>query len=332
MIKAFVFGKFFPFHKGHEAMINYALTKCDFLSVLICCSDKESISGSIRRDWIVQSFEKVKSIEILTFDYLESEFPNTSESSLEVSWIWSKKFKELFPDCNLLITSEEYGNYVATYMNIEHLSFDASRQFFSVSSSLVRKDLFSFWSFLPDSVKRSFALKVVLLGTESTGKTTLTRRLAEFFNCSWVAETAREIIENSNSFSREDLKHVAIEHAKRIEEQEVGNSPLIIIDTDMHITMSYSRFVFGSELELSERIRCANNANLYFYLNNDAEFIQDGTRLDEEYRNLLDRSHRQTLKDSSIECIELTGNWDARFDKACDEIRNLIIIQSKSFQ
>jgi HTH-type transcriptional regulator, transcriptional repressor of NAD biosynthesis genes len=49
MIKAFVFGKFLPFHKGHQAMINFALTKCDYLSVLICCSDKENIDGLIRQ-------------------------------------------------------------------------------------------------------------------------------------------------------------------------------------------------------------------------------------------------------------------------------------------
>ena len=39
MIKAFVFGKFLPFHKGHEAMINFALTKCDFLAVFIRDAD-----------------------------------------------------------------------------------------------------------------------------------------------------------------------------------------------------------------------------------------------------------------------------------------------------
>jgi HTH-type transcriptional repressor of NAD biosynthesis genes len=45
MIKAFVFGKFYPFHKGHEAMINFALSKCDFLSVLVCSSDKEKTAA-----------------------------------------------------------------------------------------------------------------------------------------------------------------------------------------------------------------------------------------------------------------------------------------------
>ena len=62
MIKAFLFGKFLPFHKGHEAMINFALTKCDFLTVLVCCSDKERIPDTLRKAWIEKAFEKEKNI------------------------------------------------------------------------------------------------------------------------------------------------------------------------------------------------------------------------------------------------------------------------------
>ncbi len=85
MVKAFVFGKFLPFHKGHEAMINFALTKCDFLTVLICCSDKENIPATTRQKWIEKTFISEHRIEIKSFNYLESEFPNTSESSQEIS-------------------------------------------------------------------------------------------------------------------------------------------------------------------------------------------------------------------------------------------------------
>src|SRR5690348_9766336 len=110
MTKAFVFGKFLPFHQGHEAMINYALTKCDFLTVLVCCSDKETIPGTVRSSWIQKSFQNDKKVEVRIFNYLESELPNTSETSKQVSETWAKIFKLQFPDYSLLITSEEYGN------------------------------------------------------------------------------------------------------------------------------------------------------------------------------------------------------------------------------
>lgn len=324
MVKAFVFGKFLPFHKGHEAMINFALTKCDFLTVLVCCSDKENIPATTRQKWIEKTFETHKNIEVKTFNYSENEFPNTSVSSQEVSKIWSSKFKELFPDYDLVITSEEYGNYVASYMGIEHIPFDIPKQLFPVSATAVRNDLFTNWEFLPDSVKPYFAFKVVILGTESTGKTTLTEQLSQHFNCTSVTEIARDLIDNSNTFEFDDLHLVATEHAKRIDKAILDKSPLIIIDTDIHITKSYANFVFNKVLEVENEIYNSNKGDLYLYLNNDVEYVQDGTRLSEIDRNLLDLSHRKILTQHNIDIVEITGDWEQRFEQAVTIINQTI--------
>lgn len=324
MTKAFVFGKFLPFHKGHEAMINFALSKCDFLTVLVCCSDKEGVSSALRMAWIEKAFEKESDIEIRLFNYLESELPNTSESSESVSKIWAGIFKKEFPDYSLLITSEDYGEFVASFMDIQHIAFDIPRNLFPVSATAVRRDLFANWKFLPDSVKPDFAIKVVILGTESTGKSTLSEKLSKHFNCCLVLEAAREIIDNSNDFSFEDLNIVATEHARRIDKSVLADNPIVIIDTDIHTTISYSRFIFKKELETSADIYNSNRAHLYLYLNNDVEYMQDGTRLSEAERNLLDLSHRQVLLDHNIEMVEIRGGWEDRFEKAVEEINKLI--------
>ncbi len=324
MVKAFVFGKFLPFHKGHEAMINFALTKSDFLTILICCSDKENIPSTIRQKWIEKTFETQKNIEVKTFNYLESEFPNTSVSSIEVSKIWSTIFKELFPTHDLVITSEEYGNFVASFMNIRHISFDISKQLFPISATAIRNNIYANWAYLPNSVKPYFSIKVVILGTESTGKTTLTEQLAKYFNCSSVKESGRDLIADSNLFDFNDLHLVVNEHAKRIDSVVSEQSPLVIIDTDIHITKSYAKFIFNRKLEVESKIYNSNKANLYLYLNNDVEFVQDGTRLNEEDRNLLDISHRQILIDYNINIVEISGDWKCRFDKAVRVIKNLI--------
>jgi HTH-type transcriptional regulator, transcriptional repressor of NAD biosynthesis genes len=258
MIKGFVFGKFLPFHKGHEARIDFALSKCHFLTVLVCCSDKEGISCDKRQSWIRKTFKEIKNLEIKTFQYFENELPNTSNSSLEVSRTWSEKFKELFPDYSLVVTSEEYGDYVASFMGIRHIPFDITKVLFPVSATAIHKDLFSNWEFLPNSVKPDFALKVVLLGTESTGKTTVAERLARHFNCTLVHESGRELIPDSKAFEFNDLHVVASQHAKRIDKAVVGPSPLIIIDTDIHITKSYASFIFDKDLEVSYEIYTSN--------------------------------------------------------------------------
>ncbi len=324
MVKAFVFGKFLPFHKGHEAMIHFALTKCNFLTVLVCCSDKENILAETRKKWIEKTFESYKNIEIKTFNYSESELPNTSVSSQEVSKIWSEKFKAIFPDYDVVITSETYGDYVASFMEINHIAFDIPKQLYPVSATAVRNNLFANWKFLPDNVKPDFAIKVVILGTESTGKTTLTERLTAHFNCSSVKEAGRDLIPDSNSFGFDDLHLVASEHARRIDTAILGESPLLIIDTDIHITKSYANFIFNKELDVDSNIYDSNKASQCLYLNNDVEYVQDGTRLSEADRNLLDLSHREILQQHDIGFVEISGSWEQRFEKAAEHIEHLL--------
>lgn len=324
MIRAFVFGKFLPFHKGHKAMINFALSKCNYLSVLVCCSDKENILDSLRKNWIEETFSCEKNIEVKIFNYEEDKLPNTSVTSKNVSAIWATVFKELYPDYTLLITSESYGNFVAEFMNIQHLAFDIAKEIYPVSATAIRNNLFANWQFLPDSVKHHYVLKIVILGTECTGKTTLTKMLTEHYDCSMVLETARDLIPNSNDFTFDALHLVAHEHSKNIKNAVIGSTPLVIIDTDIHITKSYSKFTFGKDLNVSDEIHKINQANLYLYLNNDVNYIQDGTRLSYADRNILDISHRQILTDHNIDVVEIKGNWEERLKNAVEQINELI--------
>lgn len=324
MNKAFVFGKFLPFHNGHAAMIDFALTRCDFLTVVVCGSDCENIPSVLRKQWIDEHFGNNPKLEVRVFNYSENDFPNTSVSSEEVSRIWSMQFKSLLPDYQTVITSEEYGSYVARYMGIEHILFDKERKAQPISATALRSDFTTHWHYLPDSVKPYYALKVVILGTESTGKTTLTNRLAAHFGCSKVSEAGRDLIANSNSFDMDDLQLTAIEHAKRINQAVRGSSALIIIDTDIHITMSYARFMLKRELIIEPEIYNQNKAQLYLYLDSTIDYVQDGTRLDEEQRNLLDYSHRQVLAENKITAVEIGGSRDERFRKAVELIEQHI--------
>lgn len=324
MIKAFVFGKFLPFHKGHEAMIRFAMEHADLLTVLICCSDKENISHHIREKWIRETFHEEEKLRIETFQYLESELPNTSVSSREVSEVWARAFKKLYPGHSLLVTSEPYGEFVAGYMNIRHLCFDQERKLFPVASTFIRRNASEYWNFLPASVKPYFIRKIIILGTESTGKTTLTEKLSAHFKASKVLEAARDIIADSKKFCFEDLHHVAEEHAKKIVQAAGGDCPLVIIDTDVHTTVSYADFVFQKELQVNASVYDQNRADLYLYLKNDVPYIQDGTRLEKKERDLLDLSHRAVLKRYNVPVIEIGGSWEQRLEEAIRIIEDFL--------
>lgn len=313
MLRAFVFGKFLPFHKGHEAMMRFALEHCDRLSVLICCSDRENIPCDVRKLWISETFAGEKRLEVDVFSYSEADFPNTSVSSREVSAQWSALFKAKYPEHRLLVTSEPYGAYVAEYMGIKHLPFDPERRLIPVSATKIRHAPRAYWRLLPDAVKPWYAQKVAILGTESTGKSTLARNLAAHFSCACAHELARDLIADSKNISLEDLQRVAEAHAENIRKQ---TAPLIILDTDCYITASYARHFFGENLQLSPAVKAMNKSDLYLYLCADAPYVQDGTRLDEAERNALDKSHRETLQAAGIAFVEISGNWEERFRKA----------------
>ena len=253
--------------------------------------------------------------------------PNTSESSRTVSKIWSAEFKKLFPKVDFIVTSELYGDFVAEYMGIRHILFDMERLKVPISATKIRTSLFENWDFLPDAVKQDYIFKVVILGTESTGKSTLTQRLGDYFEMPTVMEAGRDIVEDSNDFVFEDLYKIIEEHTRRI--QNVMNSlqPFIFIDTDWHITASYARQFFGKSLEIPDIYKGIHRAQLYLYSKKDAPYIQDGTRLTKVERNKLDFSHRSILTENNIILHELSGSWEDRFEQA----KNFILSKKKAY-
>jgi HTH-type transcriptional repressor of NAD biosynthesis genes len=278
----------------------------------------------VRQEWLEKTYRESEDIAIRIVSYRESDLPNTSVSSRQVSEVWAAKFREVLPDVQVLVTSEPYGEFVAEYMGISHIPYDPERSMTPVSASAILKNLAGNWHYLPEAVKPWYSRKVVILGTESTGKTTLTQRLAGHFGAGYVLEFGRETIADSNAFTEQDLFRVAVEHARRIEAAISESGPLLIIDTDIHITQSYATFAFGRELDLPAHLYAANKADLCLYLTPDVPYVQDGTRLSQSDRDRLDVFHRQTLIRHNVSFVELPGSWEVKFEKARELIRPLI--------
>lgn len=313
MRKGFVFGKFYPFHLGHAALIEWGLQQCDALSVLVCASDREEISLELRCRWISTHFAEHPRLKVVPVAYREAELPNTSVSSREVSQLWAKHFAELLPQAELLFTSEPYGAFVAEAMGIAHRSFDEGRRQVPVSASQIRQQPLRHWAYLPEVVRPHFVRKVVLNGTESTGKSVLTQRLAAHYHTNFVAEAGRELVAQSLHCTGEQLQQIALQHAWAIEEALPKANKLLFIDTDVHITRSYSRFLFGEALAVSGHIWQLNRAHLMFLLDKDAPFVQDGTRLSEAQRNQLHQGHLEELRTAGAAFHLIRGSWEERF-------------------
>ncbi len=328
MKKGLVIGKFLPLHKGHIALIEFALQHCDYLTVLVCYFEKEIIPGEIRLEWLNESFARNERVTNIAFPYNDDELPNTSVSSKETALLWARAISGKIPLIDIVFSSETYGDFLAEYFNCEHLLFDQARKMFPIAASQIMKDPFLYWDFLANATRPFFVKKIAVAGTESTGKTTITEKLAKIFDAGFLHETAREIIEETEACIFEDLEVIASLQAKSILKRLKTANKLLFVDTELNITKSYSNFFFQKELVVDDWVEAANKFDLYLYLEKDCPFIQDGTRLNETERNKLDDSHRDQFEKAGIHVISINGTWEERLNKSVDIIkRNFKISQ-----
>jgi HTH-type transcriptional repressor of NAD biosynthesis genes len=164
MKTGFVLGKFMPLHKGHLALIDFASKHCDKLYVILCYTDNEPIPGTIREQWLSEEIKKYPAAVPVFFHYDDAELPNTSESSRSVSAKWSEALKKIVPDADVLFTSEPYGDYVAEFMGISHISFDEKRLVHSIPATQIRQAPLRYWDHIADAAKPYFVQKIVLVG------------------------------------------------------------------------------------------------------------------------------------------------------------------------
>ena len=92
--------------------------------------------------------------------------------------------------------------------------------------------------------------KIVVIGPESTGKSSLCEALATHYRTSWVPEYAREYLETHGmDYSFDDLLTIA-RGQLALEDRlyaaaEAAGKELLFIDTDLYVIKVWSEFVFG---------------------------------------------------------------------------------------
>ena len=118
MIKGFVTGSFRPFHKGHEALIDYAKSNCDHQTNLITTLPDETIPYKYRLKWVLSTYLDDPKVDILA-DVIEE--PNIQGDALS-GW-WGNYVKSKYGQFDRVFTSEDYGDVFAKSMGAVHWNF-----------------------------------------------------------------------------------------------------------------------------------------------------------------------------------------------------------------
>jgi NadR type nicotinamide-nucleotide adenylyltransferase len=186
--------------------------------------------------------------------------------------------------------------------------------------------------------------KVVVIGPESTGKTTLCKQLATHFQTQWCPEFAREyLLEHGMDYRYDDLLTIAkgqlsledkytqhpvstIQHpVSSIQHPTSNNHSLLFIDTDMYVMKIWCEFVFGKCHQLILDQIAARKYDLYLLCNIDLPWIKDELREypDIEKRKQLYNIYKNTMLHQSTPWIDISGNYDERFKKAIAAVANI---------
>ena len=172
--------------------------------------------------------------------------------------------------------------------------------------------------------------KIVIIGPESTGKSTLCRQLADHYQSKWVPEYARQhLLEFGNKYTYDDLLTIAkgqlaLEKDGTIDAQDTQR-PFLFIDTDMYVMKVWCEFVFGKchKFILDEIIE--RKYDLYLLCNTDLPWVKDELREypDLDTRNKLFAIYKDLMINQSIPWVEIKGTNEERLKMAIDAVDNI---------
>lgn len=172
--------------------------------------------------------------------------------------------------------------------------------------------------------------RVVLTGSESTGKTLLARELAEYYGAELAREFVREFaVTLGRDIRLEDTEQIARGQIAIEDEHAALATRLLVQDTDLLSTVVYSRHYFGACVPWIQQAARDRRPDLYLLMDIDVPWVRDGVRDRETRREEMQQLFRDAVAASGSPHVVVSGSWTRRRELAREAIDAMLLLQHR---
>lgn len=316
MRRGLVIGKFMPLHRGHQLLIDAALAECDDVTVVVYDSRPPGVYPPMplatRLGWVTQLYPQLEQVVGLA-DPLEAP---ANEDPANAA-VYASQLEFLGPFDRFYSSEPAYERF-ARLLGAEHVVLDQARELVPVSGTAVRADPYRHRALMSPLVYRSLVRRVALVGTESTGKSTLARALAERLATVWVHEYGRELWEAQGlqgSFA--DHWRIAEQQRRREDAAVVHAREFLFCDTTAWTTLQWSLRSYGcADARLHQLVDATMGDYTWIVCDNDFGWVQDGTReLEGPLSSAFQRRQLEDLTARGVDFVVVRGSVEERISQ-----------------
>jgi HTH-type transcriptional regulator, transcriptional repressor of NAD biosynthesis genes len=269
-----VVGKFYPPHRGHLYLISEAARQCERVSVLAMAARPETVPLADRVAWLRAACAGQPGVTVTGAACdVPVDFGDDAIWTAQVAVMRAALEVAGEPAPDAVFSSEPYGAELAARLGARPVTVDPGRSAVPVSASQIRADLAGHWDDLAAPARAGLAVRIVVVGAESTGTSTVAQRLAAacaarggaFARTACVTEAGRDYTVakwerdrdaalaagrpaprlDELAWTAADFDAVAAEQTRRENQGAASGSPLVVCDTDAFATSVWERRYLG---------------------------------------------------------------------------------------
>jgi HTH-type transcriptional regulator, transcriptional repressor of NAD biosynthesis genes len=343
---ALVLGKFYPPHAGHHRLVRAAAARSRRTTVAVLGATAESIPLADRVRWLADEHASDAGVAVIgDVDDHPIDYHDDATWELHMGVVRSVLSRRAIADgdpaqavVDVVFSSEDYGTELARRLGVKHVLLDPDRIVVRVSGTAVRADTPANWAHLAPATRAGLCARVVVVGAESTGTTTLSRALAAHYRTEWVGEEGRQHTEDKLAAATAldggtppplddlvwtvgDFVDVARRQAAQEDRAARRSGAILVCDNDAWAATVWCERYLGVSHPL---VTTDRRPALYLLTDHvGVPFEQDGWRDGEHRREWMTARFAELLAARGVPWVKLTGAREHRLRQAiavCDDL------------